>query len=680
MNFTTKAIPRTKERREKAEIPLGFSFDSSDRSDFSFLPVDQIQTCPCCGSYLIPKASTQLSDTICPFCKSNIPSSTHENPLFFDFNISDDHSSIIKTSSDKMNDSCNISHPRTIIIIDSNFIPKASTILPIIWNILKKNQARNFAIAILSSTLTFLTPNGKLVTFSDLTNSLQNPNNNSKSLDQILPPSIFHPDVSEMITNSTLDFFSSSVRSFSGPDLISTLQICAPSIGENGKLIFFLSGMPHGIISFDRYSISSEIVSLHGPNYKQVLQTITQLYHSQNAIIEGFISGKVSRLLDVASLARLCEPLGGRIMYINDTQYYKIEELLADFFSKPISITSIKLSDPQLVSILPSIGMSHFDPTKFSCVDRCLFFPLKVTSTLTSPFYIQSVSTLIYINGKIINRVQSAIISVTDDLSLSIKCADQKVILKYVTEKILEDIMENNVCFQQLHDRVLSILKPIYSSYRLNISQSPHRLETLVMPNTLEYLPIYCLGILKSPALSAGENIDERAFQIQRLNQMNPEELVTVGYPIMVDITSKGNYNSRIKFQNFEQTKNALFQGFNRLALTKDQIPNGHIIVLFDGIGSWIHLDQFLSKELCLKFFGKPSTYLLKSVEDIQPLDTDESQRLFSFLKGNIRLIIDRDDPVNVFDDRLIEDSTLTQISYDSWLKKLNQISMPCVF
>jgi hypothetical protein len=275
---------------------------------------------------------------------------------------------------------------------------------------------------------------------------------------------------------------------------------------------------------------------------------------------------------------------------------------------------------------------------------------------LHGPLIVQTVSVIGAGNLKI--RVSTRVLEVSDEIGLIFGHSECQSVLKYATSSLLAMFFFQNSPMSRMSSHMLAVLKPIFASYRYHVSRSPNRLYNLVMPGSLKLLPKYALGILKCTALVAGVSMDERGYELFRLNEMTPEELVTVAYPHMADLCGFLRQNDVLQ----------------TLVLTESQLASDRLVLLRDGFASFLWAGRLLDKELCMRVFGQPSSY---SVERLERLDTDENQKVHSLLVGNVRVFVEGKGLTLLFLDRLVEDSGQSQYSYLAWLTELNKISLP---
>jgi hypothetical protein len=108
--------------------------------------------------------------------------------------------------------------------------------------------------------------------------------------------------------------------------------------------------------------------------------------------------------------------------------------------------------------------------------------------------------------------------------------------------------------------------------------------------------------------------------------------------------------------------------------LSEESAVTTACLVLFDAFATYLWIGTEFDRELCAKAFGKPSAYCIAKIE---PVESEENRRLYSLLKGNVRLFIEGKSVVPLFHDRLVEDTTSTHFSADRWVKQLTDVSRP---
>ncbi|KAH0788162.1 Protein transport protein SEC24 [Histomonas meleagridis] len=614
IRLTTSHLPRTKERRDKVQIPIGIIFDPIPEN---LTVYDcELPKCTKCNGYPIPESPNK-----CPFCGSPIPSINFQIPSDAEWKIQ----------------SNNV--PKSIFLIDTSFVPQDggyfTSILDTILNSLPPN-AINMAFVTITTELCYLLPGGKIGISPDLEGT-------------VLPPNAFLKTKPESL-NPLISF----THKWKNPDIIAALDMLSNVVGSFGHIFLFLTSSPS---SFSRIGAETESSALRGSNFNERLQQITKKLQVQSASIDTFVFKKISRDVDCTSLNKMCSITGGRLFYMNANQEYELVNCLTNFLHFNQTICELRASDD--AKILPSLGLYQHHPSSFQATSpQSLVFPLLLPEVLKKPLTIQATVKYYGIDGTFHMRVYSRTIPVSDDLSLVINSSYEPSIFKYITCSLLDLFYHQNSSMEQMKDLALGFLKPIFFSYRYHISRSPNRFSNFVMPDSLKLLPYHVLGLLKSTAFSRSISYDDRGYELGSLNLMRPEKLLEIGFPQVMEITSylKGEGDIQI------------------LSLNEGELTNDRFVILYDGFNSYLWVGSKIDKEICKKVFGVQNPDLVNQVLE----DGDEVlSRFRSLMRGNVRIFKESTSNLLVLYDRLVERASTTLPSYQQWLIQLHRITLP---
>ncbi|OHT09680.1 Sec23/Sec24 zinc finger family protein [Tritrichomonas foetus] len=621
IRFSTGQFPKTKANQDKTKVPTSIVFTPIVNEN-----VYECQLTPCskCGAFPSPLINGQIQDR-CVFCGNNVQLPNYQ--------IQNNHEWTITSQV----------NPKTVFVIDGSYTSKSSGFLDVVLKSISSSYpktATNVAFMTVSDVITFLMPNSRVGVLADLN-------------DAVIPPSAFLKEFPE-----TLEPLSKVKVSDKGPDIYSILEIISKQIGQCGHIYLFLSNPPKGDVTFSNVSIETENASLRGANYSEKFETIVKRLDAQCAYFDVLVNALVHRLIDCGTFGKMCSKLGGRIQYTFKLPNWRLQNIIENFLQCCDSVCSLRVSGG--AQILPSLGQYNHHPHSFKLsLPQSHIFPLILPQVINEErIFVQAVIKFRTNSGVYKQRVYTYSAGVTEDNALIFKEADCSVILKYVTSSLLGLFFNENVMIKQLKDYALGFLKPIFFSYRYHISRNPNRFMNLVMPKSLQMLPKYVLGILKNTAFSGSIVFDERATQLIQLIYKTPEELIKVAYPEFFEITDYLDTNGELVPLN----------------LTENECKSDRILFLFDGFNSFIWLGAKINSDVCNRTFGKPTPY---SFDEIKLIDTEESRRLFSLIKGNMRFFFEPKTNGPLFSDRLIEDHSSTLQSYPAWLNSLHVISLP---
>lgn len=619
--FTTNKIPRTVPLRQKLQIPYGAVFSplSCATSVFNFSP----PRCSSCGAYLTPG-----SPSMCVFCRASSDSV---------------YGTVIPESCEFEIQNGEQQKSKSIFLIDASSIPHDSEVMRKVLEVILlsiPNDSTNLAFIMLTNELTFLMEGNKIGVITDLK-------------DAIIPQNAFLKKKPKNLY--TLINFPHKMK---GPDLIGALKILEKAMGKYDNLFMFINSVPSGDVSLSRVNVEAESIALRGPNYESIFKDFEMKFRRKGVTVDAFVYSLSSRLIDCPSINKFCSGTGGKMFYMNSSQEYNIENVLLRFLKQKHAICQMKISDN--AKFLPSLGIIQHNPNSFiiSTYDS-LTFPIVMPNNLNSQVIIQAVVQFLDDDGKIKRRVYTRSIDVTDDLSMAVNEINGSVVLKYISSSLIGLFYNQKIPLSKMKDYALGLLKPIFFSYRYHVSRNPNRFNSLVMPNSLKLLPYQVLGILKSTAFSQGISFDERGFQFGAIDNMEPDELLNVGFPQLMEITS------------FIQNQGEIML----LSLSEIELKTDRLIMLFDNFTTYVWVGRNIDQSLCEKIFGVSNPYLVK---EIKPFDNEESMRFYSLLRGNIRLFREDENNTNlILLNRFVDDSSPSMPSYALWLSQLHRISLP---
>ena len=623
--FSTKTYGRSEILREKAPIPPSFCFNIN-LNDFNLLD-SPLPQCISCNSFISEYSNI---DKYTKKWKCNFCSTISENPLINE-NIITNSKWILKEKSTQ----------KTIFFIDGSSSGRNSNLFSyLLDNLIETlgNNVKNVAFAIITKKLSILMPKGHVMTFCDLDSA-------------IIPPNCFFNSPLPSL-KPLLDIKHDS----EGPDIFSALKIGYNSVGKIGRIILCFSYFSINNTQFKRYNIENENTCLRGINFNEEVQNICDLYSSKGIRADFLICSNNNKLLDLSTFSKFSSNLGGVIEYISQQQFIYFKQILFKFINNLTCENIIKSN--KFINILPSLSISTKKSSIFLLnLNSNIIFPFQFNLKTLEEVYFQSLSYIHQFNGDIIVTVSTYLLNFTDDLSLIYKNIDYSILLKYISSSLISLFFTMNQSLSKMLEPSLGILKPIFQGYIYNVSISPTRFTNLVMPSSLNQLPKCIIGLLKSPIFVPGISFDERSFLLFLLSEINPEKLIHFSNPLLFNITKY--------IKNGEEVESK--------KLSESSLSNKDIFLLDMEFFSWLWIGSQIEKELCIKTFGKSTPII---IEQILPLGTIESNRLFSLLKGNFRFIIENKFGEQLFRDRMIEDGINNLPSYLMFLSNLHKLTL----
>eukprot|EP01128_Nolandella_sp_AFSM9_P000797 TRINITY_DN1091_c0_g1_i1.p1 TRINITY_DN1091_c0_g1~~TRINITY_DN1091_c0_g1_i1.p1 ORF type:complete len:949 (+),score=215.97 TRINITY_DN1091_c0_g1_i1:67-2847(+) len=231
-------------------------------------------------------------------------------------------------------------------------------------------------------------------------------------------------------------------------------------------------------------------------------------------------------------------------------------------------------------------------------------------------------------------RVHTLGLTASDALTKVFKGADLDVIVHLLTRPVAAEIKENSM--KDVRRRFLSRSVAMLGSYRKYCATSQNEGQ-LILPESLKLLPIYGLGLLKTPIfapLVAGTHYhclpDARSHLILSLHSMGLRDLTPLMYPLIWDIAPMAEYEL-LGSPNAVQQVN--FPGLVRCSRASLD-PAGIYLMdslthLYLWVGSQVapeFLAQLMSDEYVQALDGR-------SLVTLQMMETNLSHRLFELLQ-----------------------------------------------
>lgn len=627
IRFSSLKYGRTKERRQKSDIPTALITNILPKklpeSEMKF--VDQ---CIKCGAYINPACHIDETTKLwkCVFCENQSPNpvqSSIDGVIPSDFYLRLEHREPYKS----------------LFIIDATSTSRSMNFIDLLVRCFERvmpKESRNVAFGLLTSGLTILGPNETLVSIPDLDDAIIPPNcffNYLPSLDPLLKVSLDRE----------------------GPDVLKALQVGSNSVGDNGKIFIAFTFQPKGDIAFKFANIEAENAILKGINYTNPkIIEIQKILTQKHIQVDFLISQKMAKTVDAATFSRLCASLGGRIDYITPWQFKDIDSVMKQFLCSKI-VGTIKSSKD--IEIQPSLGIVKHSPAGFSVPDgSCFVFPFKFVTDYVRDVVVQLVAMEYQNDGSVLQHVYTRGAYLSDDLDEIFKNSDVYTLIKFISSSMLDQFYISSNTLATLTDHSLSLLKPIYYTYRYYVSQSPTKLQNLVSPTVLEHLPLLALGILRSTPFSQGTLYDERAVELFKIHEMSPEMLLKVAKPSLYNITEHVKNNDEIVNIEFIE-KNM----------------DGPVILLLDtGFSTWLWVGNGFSNEFCKKTFDAATNNL---IEELKELESEENKRIFRLIKGNFRLFVHNKTDI-IFRSRIIEEPANKLPSYNQFVSKLHRLTL----
>ena len=623
LRFTSYFYGQTPEARSKAFIHQAVV--ANLKLDSINAVYTKISQCRHCQGYLNPESNLNMRNHTwtCTFCGKNNDLPIENQNIQAEMKYS--HAKVLP--------------PKSIYIVDGSssarsneFFEKTLAELQILLK-----DARNVCVCVLTSMLHVIDQNGNIHTFPDLEGC-------------VIPETYF--------MNSPLPSFSPLINlptDKRGPYTYTALEVALKSVGYGGRVFAAVSYKSSEETERKIMFKDDENTTIRGKSVDEIMPLIKQ-YKQFHVICSFLVCPSKSYLLDAGTLGRFAMETGGRMEYITGNFGIRnLHEVLQKFTCARIVCRLLAKG----ANILPSLGVVAYNPNCYSTLDGTSFvFPLVVNEkSTTGNVIVQAYVQKMEVSGENTTYIITRGIQATNDLAEIFRSADYEALLKFVTASLcgLFTIGHN---IHELEGLALALLKPMLESYRIHVSRSPNRLSTMVLPSSLRFLPLMTLGILKSTVFTQSIIYDERAGQFARMNEMSPSELVQFAYPTLLDITA-------YVWHGGETTP---------LHLNDSELKEKKLIILDNGISTWLWIGENLDKELCMQTFNKCSQVLVESVD---PQETEQSKRLFEYVKGNFRHVLMGSSSDCIFRSRMVEDNNNKLPSAVGFLSELHKVTLP---
>ncbi|KAL9654743.1 hypothetical protein ABK040_008540 [Willaertia magna] len=243
---------------------------------------------------------------------------------------------------------------------------------------------------------------------------------------------------------------------------------------------------------------------------------------------------------------------------------------------------------------------------------------------------------LVYTNsedGKRYLRVQTCKLKTSTDPSTLFKKADVSATLGLLTRLFVHQIVQNRDTFDTVRDMMTDRLVRILACYRKNCSNNSSSGQ-LILPETLKLLPLYILGLAKSPAFcrSARVALDKKIYSFFLLMKMSAKQLMYFCYPRLIalhqltftDEVDEDNQSNAIPITTDFDGSRYPFPPI--LTLSASQVNSNGIYLLFDGNDLLFWVGNHASKELVTDLFG---------VSDIQDIHLQSCRPTISILSND---------------------------------------------
>lgn len=183
-------------------------------------------------------------------------------------------------------------------------------------------------------------------------------------------------------------------------------------------------------------------------------------------------------------------------------------------------------------------------------------------------------------------RVINSIVSITQRIMDVFSFSDQDVILKLLLRESLDSFQSGALV--GLKNSLLMKVSDINGSYRLNVSNQNVPMDNLILPSSLNTLPMMLLSVWKSKAYSPNVNVpDIRLSSFFNLMNLNSSRLSVFLYPILICLHSLEDDDC------ITEETTGMFKMPKTISLTLSNLQYGGAYLIFNGMRAiiWLHRD-----------------------------------------------------------------------------------------
>ncbi|KAL0227989.1 hypothetical protein RCL1_004132 [Eukaryota sp. TZLM3-RCL] len=586
LQTTTTHIPATKELLTQSHIPLSLVWTPNPVIDGKTTALPPLVSatphrCRRCRGYYCPQAGEQTSSWICRICDcDNNFSSTHfqqhESREFgrkygvVDYKIpgnSDDFSSYQPLSG-------------LTIPTSNGYVPDAFTDnLIFIIDASSDCLRRGFFKTIINSVLTQISSLDEsmrmgilLATSTGLYFVVPSTNDSSCKPSFLIVPDVSEPflpcsahillpklsDVRSLYLSILPDLeqhLQDTITHLTGPPLGAALSILPQLFaGTAGRAIILLSSTPNiGVGSFlDRGNATwgterqRNLMVPASPEWAVIANNCSQ----SNILIDLVGISNSNQSFDFVTLSTLCHATGGSLHKIIEPNLNILCEILTNLIGKlakqvcyynavlrvraggALSVSQIYATSSRAsttgelaLPVIPDNLTLKIDLTIDGKMEDSAILPIQAAMLFTNSF------------GERIVRVATITVKVSASLPPVFRCSSAEV-LGYCLARDAA-ISALSTPLETVKSNLITKLVAILSAYRLFASARPH-LPQLLLPETLQHLPLLLSSFLRSKAVTAASDVsmDDRIVSMTELRRSCLYEFVFNLHPIIFDLMS----------------------------------------------------------------------------------------------------------------------------------------------
>lgn len=503
LTFTSSVFPRCIKRYQQILYPLAVSvnlFNSEENDE-----ITDVFKCSFCGTFMTVPVNRKDGSSYfkCPLCQTdNIHQESKRSAREVELE-------------EKIN---NDTSPKLLILIDFSEAANNNGTYKKAIEVLNNSlcdDIYDIAIAAVSESITFFTDKSGLITITDFDSAA-------------IPPNVFNKNKPTNI--DLLATFARDNESRKKFRINDALRVCKDILDEYSYIVLFAGSIG---------DISEDLVKIH------ILQK--KIYCSCIYFTEYY-----NKYQGYESLTRI---LNGNYMVIFPSQKNYEDDIKNIINAKPC-IVSINATDDVILS--DSIGYENKTPNNFLALSNTSFlFPceLKELGEKVVPFTLM----LRYYDfrGFWHNRVVVRNIELSRDLCEMLKYSNEKVLLKYIMCRLIEDYIQNKSCVMS----AINILWPFLYRYQVYVLDQPINEEKLFIPKRMSKLDENVCKILHSLPFVGTTSPIFRTYLFRAISSKLPNDLEQVWNSTLAD-----EYRNDVNFSIDELSKEAGYTFYNGYA------------------------------------------------------------------------------------------------------------------
>jgi protein transport protein SEC24 len=298
--------------------------------------------------------------------------------------------------------------------------------------------------------------------------------------------------------------------------------------------------------------------------------------------------------------------------------------------------------------------------------------------------YMQSVLLFTTRSGVRTLRVLTVKLGIATTMSNLFKKADMDAALSLTARLLVNQVVKNRDSLETIRSMINNISIDILAAYRKHCSQTSSPGQ-LILPEALKLLPVYYLGLSKTPCLRQGTDVmlDERINMFNILHEMSSRNVMTYCYPYLFSITSMPE-SEIVDAIDADTREEIMYPLPPQMSLTSSRIETTGMYLLNDGYGTWWWIGRQCPVECIKDVFGVDNIDAIGAdAVPVPNLETETGKRVHAIVQelskqasrnGPIRVYKERDPAETQFFARLVEDrygsGAMNYVEYLCWLHK----------